>query len=198
MYHEHLLRLFFKGLYPVDQPLLIRMTAQSRHFPDLSAHGNRLTEQLHFVSTLYQCPAQCSHRLIADEQDRTLRSPQIMLQMMPDTSCITHTGCGDNDLRCLVEVDGFGFLTGDRQLQSRKSNGINTLFYEFHSLIIEAFPPVLLEYAGSLYRHWTVHIHREIFMPLYQAPYLDLPQEIQNLLGTAHRKRRDHHVTAPV
>ena len=35
-------------------------------------------------------------------------------------------------------------------------------------------------------------------MTLYQAPYLDLPQEIQNLLGTAHSKRRDYHVTAPV
>ena len=73
VYHEHLFRLFFKSLDPVDQTFLIRMTAQSRHFPDLSAHGNRLTEQLHLVSTLYQCPAQCSHRLIADEQDRTLR-----------------------------------------------------------------------------------------------------------------------------
>ena len=35
-------------------------------------------------------------------------------------------------------------------------------------------------------------------MTLYQAPYLDLPQEIQDLLGTAHSKRRDHHVTTPV
>ena len=121
-----------------------------------------------------------------------------MLQMMADTSRITHTGSGNDDLGGLVKIDGLGFLTGDGQLQSRKCNGVDALFHIFHSLVIKALITILLKYTGGLHRHGTVHIHREILMSFDQTSHLDFPQEIQDLLSTAHRKGRNHHITATI
>ena len=91
---------------------------------------DRLTEQLHFLASLNNAASQCADCLIASKQNRTLRSPEVVFQMMADTARITHAGCRDDNLRFLVEVDCNGIAAGDREMQTRERNRIDALFYQ--------------------------------------------------------------------
>ena len=117
---------------------------------------DRLTEQLHFLASLNNAASQCADCLIASKQNRTLRSPEVVFQMMADTTCLTHAGCRDDNLRFLVEVDCNGIAAGDREMQTRERNRIDALFYQLLRLFIVAIHHIVLEHAGRFHRHRAV------------------------------------------
>ena len=116
MDHEHLFRLLLEAAEPFDQPVFVRMTAHAHQLFNLRPYLNGLTEKLHLVDSVHKQSAQRSHRLIPHKQNGTFRSPEVMLQMMPDTSGIAHSGSGNDDFRRLVKVDFPGFLAGNGKL----------------------------------------------------------------------------------
>ena len=56
-------------------------------------------------SALYKGPAKSSHGLIAYKENCTVFSPEIMLQMMADTSGLAHAGCGKDYLWFIIKVN---------------------------------------------------------------------------------------------
>ena len=64
--------------------------------------------------------AQGARALVADEQHRALRPPEVVFQVMADAARIAHTGGGDNDFRRRVAVDGHGFLFRLADVQPRE------------------------------------------------------------------------------
>ena len=55
-----------------------------------------------------------------------------------------------------------------------------------------------MENPRGLHRQRAVHVNREVLMSLHQSVRLDLPQEIEHFLGSAHCKGRNYHIAAPV
>ena len=121
-----------------------------------------------------------------------------MLQMVSDTSGLTHTGGRDDHLGRIVKIDILGFFTGDGKLQSAEGDGVDSLPNHLHGLLIKALIPVPVEDLRGFHSQRTVHIDREILMPVHQLLYLDLAEKIQHLLGPSYRKGRNHHIAAPV
>lgn len=90
MTHKYLFRFFRKGSCPFHQSLIIRMTADTRKNFDLGIDLNLFSKQFDFFYTFYQCPSRRTDCLITNKQNRALRSPQIMFQVMFDPAGITH------------------------------------------------------------------------------------------------------------
>lgn len=82
MIDENKLRLFGEALEPCDQSLLVGVAADTRKRSDLGLDLDLLVEELYFLCTVVQCAAERSDRLVADEQDKTLRTPQIVLKVV--------------------------------------------------------------------------------------------------------------------
>ena len=118
--------------------------------------------------------------------------------MVADPSCFTHTGCGKNYLRGILEIDRLGFITRDGKPKPRKCNRINALFHQCHGILIKAVQFIFMENTGCLYCEWTIHINREILMIFYKLLFFDLAEKIQDLLRSPDCKGRNHHVTATV
>ena len=66
------------------------MGAHAVHFFNVGFYLDLLSEKPHRLTAFNQAASQRPHRLVAGEYDRTLRSPQVMLQMVADTSGVTH------------------------------------------------------------------------------------------------------------
>ena len=115
MYYKYLYRrLFLKAPYPVEKPFLVGMAADTRNLDDLRFYLNGLSKQLNTIRSLQKRPAQCPHRLIANKDNSTLFSPKIVFKMMPDSSCLTHSGSRNDHFRLLVKIDGLAVVAGDR------------------------------------------------------------------------------------
>ena len=87
------------------------MAADALHLHDLRADADLLAEQLYDGRAFEQDPAQGALRLIADEQDRGFRPPEIMLQMMADPARFAHSAGGNNHLWFRILIDPQGFFT---------------------------------------------------------------------------------------
>ena len=163
-----------------------------------AAHLNGLAEQAHLFCALHQRPAQGPLPLVAHEDNGALLPPEVVLQVVADAPGLAHAAGRKNDLRPPVKVDGLGILGGHGQLQARKADGVHALFHQSAGLGVVAFGPLVLKNVGGLHGQRAVHIHGKIAVPAHQALLLDLAQEIQHLLGAAHRKAGDHQAAALV
>ena len=174
------------------------MSAHTRKLFDLRLDLDLLTKELNLVGALNDTSSQCTDCLISNKQDRTFRSPKIMFQMMPDTAGLTHAGGGDDHLRFIVKVDGLGFVTGDRKLQSRKRNGIDIRLHQLQCLTGKTVQTIVLENTRCLHGQRGIDEYGEILMPFHQSFHLDLSKVEQKLLCTPDREGRNHNVTAPI
>ena len=116
--------------------------------------------------------------------------------MVFDTSRITHTGSGNDNLRRIIKVNCLGFITRNGQMQSGKGYRIDAPVHQFQSFRIKAFINILLKDSRSLHCQRAIHINRESSMIYHQAVFLYFTQKIKNFLGSAHRKRRDYHISS--
>ena len=127
MHHNHTIRFVFKAFQPIKESLLIRMSANSFQDFNFGIHGNTVPEKLHRLRPFNQLASQRSNRLVSHKTNRTLWTPQIVFQMVPDSSRFTHAGCRNNHLRLLVKVDQLRLLTGNRRLKTRKNQRVDSL-----------------------------------------------------------------------
>ena len=121
-----------------------------------------------------------------------------MLQMMFDTSRITHTTCWNDHLWLRIKINRFGIITCNRNLQTRKTDRINSLSNQFHCFFIKAVILMLGENSSRLICQRTVYIYLEIVMSVYQIICLDLSDKIQHFLCTAYCKRRHYQISSSV
>ena len=115
---------------------------------------------------------------------------------MADAARVAHTGGGDDNLRGMVLVQGLGLVHGLRQVQAREVEHMGAVLYQLQSVLVQIAPQIAAENGGGAFGQGTVHVHGEIRHGGHQALILDLPDEIQQLLGAAHGKGGNHHVAA--
>ena len=127
MCDKHMLRFRLKCLRPVQKPVYICMAADSGHPADFRCYLHSLTKQFHLCGTFQQSPARCSNCLVSYKKYCISRVPQIVFQMMLDTSCIAHTAGGNNHLAVFVKIDGSGIICSNRCLQTLERQWINPL-----------------------------------------------------------------------
>ena len=175
MHDEHPARLLFKAGQPADQPLLIRVSAHSLKGHDGGSHVHRLSEQLHFLCALQDLPPQRADGLIAHEQDRAFRPPEVVLQMMPDPPGLAHARRRNDHLRRLVKIDGLRLVAGDGKLQSGEGKRIDPLAHQFHRLVVKALIFISFKNFRGLHRQRAVHVDREIPVARHHVFFLDLP-----------------------
>lgn len=90
MRYENAVRFCPQTARPFEQSFLICVAAHARELDDVRVHMNLFLEQFHFLRASDQRPSQRADGLIADEENRTLLPPEVVLQMMLDSSCIAH------------------------------------------------------------------------------------------------------------
>ena len=105
MDYNHTFRFLLEPVKPIQQPVHVRMSADSSQNLNLRIHGDIFPEQLHTLGALNQLAPQSPHSLIPHETDGTLGTPQIMFQMVPDTSRLAHTGRRQDYFRFLIEIN---------------------------------------------------------------------------------------------
>ena len=164
---------------------------------DLGVNGDLFAEELHTSDALQQGAAQGALPLIAHEHDGALRLPEVVLQVVTDTARVAHTGGGDDDLGDTVLVQPLGFLHRLRHAEVGEVEHVGAVLHQRQSVGIQIAVQIPGEDGGGTAGQRRVDVNRKIRVGLHKALVLDLPDEVQKLLGTAHGEGRDHHVAAP-
>ena len=198
MVDEHRLGLCVEAPEPAQQTCLVGVAGGSVQGGDFGIDGDLFTEELHGLGTVLELTAQGILRLIANEQDHTLRPPQIVLQVVPDTARFAHAAGGEDHLGGPVEIDGLGLIGGDTQGHAGRPDGVISRLEHRAGLRVQTAYVTLEENARGFHRQGGVHIHGEIRMARDQALLLDLPDGIEHLLGTTHGEGGNDHIAAPV
>src|SRR5699024_1587491 len=116
MSYKDFFRLFLEGSCPSHKSFIICMSADSRHPDDFSVYMYFFSEKFYFCGSFDQGSSQCSNCLISHKKYRTLLSPEVVFQMMFNTSCITHSAGRQNNFWLLIHIDRSRLVTGNRQL----------------------------------------------------------------------------------
>ena len=117
--------------------------------------------------------------------------------MVADPARVAHAGGGDDDLGGGVQVQGLGLLAGLRHPEVGEGEHVGAVLHQLQGLLVEIAPEVPGEDGGGLLGKRRVDVDGEVRVGLHQALVLDLPDEVEELLGTAHGEGGDHHVAAP-
>ncbi len=97
--------IFLKMPQPVQQPLLVGMSADPCKLLNMCFDADGFAKKPYFRHALYDIAPQCPQSLIANEQNGRFRPPEVMLQMVADTPCFAHARCRNDDLRVFVKID---------------------------------------------------------------------------------------------
>ena len=192
------LRLFVKGAEPFLQPVLVRMARKPAQLGDARPYLHRLAEKLYLLRTVDQRVAQSAGALVAHKQHRTLRPPEVVLQMMADAARIAHAGRRDDDLGRFIAVDGHRLLLRLADIQAGELQRVFTALHQRKRLLVIALGKIFAEDRGGLAGKRAVHKNREIAVALDAALGLDLADEIEQLLRASDRKAGDDHIAALV
>ena len=174
------------------------MTADTRHLTDLCAYSNRLTKQFNFGRTFDQGTAKRSDCLIPNKQNRIVRIPQIMFQMMFDSAGIAHTARGNDNLAVFVKVDRFGIIAGNGSPESREHQRVDALLHQCHRFFIKAVINMFIKDRRCFICQRTVYIDFEVIVSMHASFFLDLTDKIQHFLCTANCKRRNDYTSSTV
>ena len=174
------------------------MTGSAVEGSNFRMDRNVFSEELHIGGSILELPSQRCGRLVAHKEDDAFFSPQVVLQMVPNSTGFTHAGSREDHLRLWIRIDELGFLCRDRQRHTLRPDGVDALTNHCQSLRVKVTLVALQEDACGFHRQRRVHIYRKILMSLYQTLLLDLPDGIEHFLGSAHRKGGNHHIATPV
>ena len=181
---------------PVQQMIPVGVGAETLEVDDLGPDGHILAEQLHAGRAVQQGAAQGAGGLEAHEHHGAVGTPQVVLQVVADTARVAHTAGGDDDLGDMIHIQQLGFLHRLRQMQAREVEHMGAVLHQGQRLLVQIAPQIAAEDAGGGLGQGRIHIHREVLYGGHQMAVLDLPDEVQQLLGTAHGEGGDHHVAA--
>ena len=121
-----------------------------------------------------------------------------MLEVVADTARLAHAAGRKDDFGHRVGVDHPGFVTGNADPQPRELDRIDVGVQQRPGLGIVTLFIRVLENAGGLNGQRAVDVDREVAVAGDKTFFLDLPDEVEQLLGAAHRKAGDDHIAAPV
>ena len=117
--------------------------------------------------------------------------------MMANPAGVAHARGGDNHLGRGVHVQRLGLLAGLRHPEVGKVKHMGAVLHQLQGILIQIAVKVSGEDGGSPFGQGRVNVHGEIWIGFYELRVLDLPDEIQQLLGAAHGEGGNHYVAAP-
>ena len=193
---EHMRRLRVEGLDPLDKVVMVGVGRKALEVDDLRLDGDLLAEELDLFNAIEQPTAQRAGRLEADEHDRAVRAPEIVLQVMADTAGVAHTGGGNDDLGCRVHVEHLRFLARLNKVEVGEGEHVRAVLDKIERLLIKIAVQVAAEYSRRRLGKGRVDVHREVRRRFDELLILDLADKVQKLLRAAHSERRNHNVSA--
>ena len=93
-------RFLFKTIQPADEHISICMTADAVQLLDVCIYLNGFAKEFYFLSAIDDNLPQCANSLIPYEQNGAFSAPQVVFQVMTNTSCFTHTAGRENYFWC--------------------------------------------------------------------------------------------------
>ena len=118
--------------------------------------------------------------------------------MVLDTSRLAHTARRNDDLRAHVLVYRAGVVARQRADKPFKRDWIYAAAHEGESLFVVAALAVVDENVGRLVGEGAVDVHGEVVVSRDEPVVLYLAQEVEHLLRSADRKRRNNNASAAV
>ena len=115
---------------------------------------------------------------------------------MADPPGFTHAARGNDHLRLRVRVYRNGFLRGDGQVKVVEEHRIDAPVQQGPGIVVKVFPRRLLEDGRCFHGQRAVQNDSEIRAGLYQPLFLDLADEVEDLLRASDRESRNDHVAA--
>ena len=175
----------------------VRVGAEAGEVLQTGPDGDFLAEELHALRPLQQLAAQGALPLEAHEEHGALRPPEVVLQVVADAARVAHAGGGDDDLGGPVLVEGLGLLAGFRGVKVGEAEHVRALAHQPNRVVVHIAPEVPVKDGRGLFRQGRVDVHREIRAGGYHVLFLNLPDEVEKLLGPAHGEGGDNDIAPP-
>ena len=112
--------------------------------------------------------------LVAHKDHGTLRSPQVVLQVVPNSAGVTHTGGGEDDLGGPVRVQKAALVGPLGEPQVGEAEELFAVAHLPQGILVQVAPQVPGEDPGGLLGQGAVQIDREVGVALDQALLLQL------------------------
>ena len=90
---------------PVDEIALIGMRRQAADRVHPGTHPVRVAPEPHLIGAVDEATTQGTHCLVANDDDMTFRSPDVVFQMVLYAPARTHAAPCDDDGACLDFID---------------------------------------------------------------------------------------------
>lgn len=136
--------------------------------------------------------------LKADEEDRVGGVPEPVLEVVLDAPRLAHAAGRENHLRAGIGVDRHGFLTGFRDGQAVKRDGVDALLHKGARFVVITKVGVFQIDARGGIGERAIDEHGEAVVPVHEAFVLDAADEVEQLLCAPDREGRDDHAAATV
>ena len=189
-------RLRVECLDPLDEMIVIGVGRQALEVDDLRLDGDLLAEELDLFNAVEQSAAQRAGRLEADEHDRAVRAPEVVLEVMADTARVAHAGGGNDDLGRRVHVEHLGLLARLNKVEVGEGEHVRAVLDKLERLLVKIAVQVAAEHSRRRLGKGRVDVHREVRRRLDELLILDLADKVQKLLRAAHSERRDDDIAA--
>ena len=198
MHHKHAIGAIVKGVQPTHQAHAVGMrTGVAQHF-DMGVYRDVIAQDAHPFGAVLNGVAEGAYRLISHKEDGAFVAPQIVLQMVADTSRLAHAAGGNDHLGTGVLVDHTAVIRRDADAQSLKPDGVDAGVYEVLCLLVVVHLPHFGKDVGGFNGKRAVHHDGKSVVSFYLALLLDATDKVKDLLRASHRKGGDHHVAAAV
>ena len=112
-----------------------------------------------------------------------------MPQVMKNTTGLTHTGCGHDDMGCLIPIKRNGFFNRTDKINPLKLKRIFALLEKcFMGLLVVGFR-MFYKYPSNIGGQGAVNVYREAGDIIFDVK---LVQNVKEFLGSTESKGRNH------
>jgi len=179
-----------KVTHPVQQQGLVGVGGETADGEDLRADHDLFPVDLDRPLPVNDAATQGARRLKADDDQRRAGAPQVVFQVVLDTTSGAHATAGDDDRGPGLLVDCNGFLRGSAQDQLGKGKGIDAVPHHLGRRLIVFIPPSP-ENLGGVYRQRTIEIDGHGGNPAIAEAF---PDHVEQFLGPFHGEGRNDHL----
>ena len=194
--YKDLLRPGGEVLHPLQKVVPVGVGGQALEVDDLGPDGDILAKELDRFGPLQQPPAQGALPLIAHEHHGALGPPEVVLQVVADAAGVAHAGGGDDNFGGLVVVEGPGLLGALGEGEAGEGKEVFAPLNDGDGFVIQIALQVAGVDLGGLRGQGGVHIYLEAGQGLNQPVPLDLPQVVEQLLGSPYREGGNDDIAA--
>ena len=145
--NKHVRRLRVECLDPLDEMIVIGVGRQALKVDDFRLDGDLLAEELDLFNAVEQSAAQRAGRLEADEHDRAVRAPEVVLEVMADAARVAHAGSRMMTLGVVSMFQHLGLLARLDQVKVGEGEHVRAVLHKLERLLVEIAVQVAAEHS---------------------------------------------------